>query len=331
MKTCLMSSFTLDGCISEILLRQIYNFDTTLAAGYGKMKTYFQEGKFYENKHGESYDKMIFSSIQIPGDIMDDLMIRYGDKLSVIDHHPNTKVYHDAPIESRVTWSPTESSAKQVLKAIESVGKVDVKGFRTLANLANVYEMWKPDAKEWGLAYALNCMFWHHGYFNFRDIYVNGLSDSRPLFTDEDKSVITGIVQVKQDKIKQAVKEDFDDGQSVLFLNADSDVISDFALQKEYAHYDLYFILYGNYQGKQVIAVRVNTSFDAKMTAVEAIDKVCAGRKDVFGGGFNNVGSITVHQEKKLDSLLDIIEGVASYLRTGSPATKVSAPQDVPF
>lgn len=307
-----MTNFNMDGCMCEILLKQIYDFDEVLRAGYGKLKIYHKENKFTENKYGQGFEKLIFTSIQLPGNLFEDMADHYGEQLSVVDHHPDTEMMLTGNNGARVTWNPKQASCMSIYEAIHDVGKVDISQFKALVDFVNKFEMWDTESKEWGVAYAMNALFWHYNYFKFLERYENGVSKSNPIITPEERSIIEGIFKDKQTKIKGALKEEFDN--SVIFMNAEAEVVSDFALQKEYSHYETYFIIYNNYQGKQTIAVRVNGKYQAQMTAGEAVIKATAGRNDVFGAGFGNVASIAVHQEKNLDGLLDIIEMVHRYL-----------------
>ena len=313
-----MTNFNMDGAMCEILLTQIYEFQEILRAGYGKLKPYFEEGKFTEDKYGQPFEKMIFSSIQLPSAIFDEISATYGDRLSVIDHHPDTEALVGNNINgARITWNPKQSSCKSVYEAIANVGKVDITRFKSLMTIVNAFETWNVDAKEWGVAYAMNALFWHYNYFNFVDRYKEGVTATRPLFTDDEKGIIEGIFKDKQEKIQKAMKEEIDhpDGtKSVLFMNAESDVVSDFALQKEFAHYKVFFIIHSNYQGKQTISVRVNQKYDAQMSVADAVRKVSAGRKDIRGGGFGAVGNIICYQEKDLNAMIDIIEATHKYL-----------------
>lgn len=334
MRTCLMTNFNMDGCVCEILLSQIYDFDEVLRAGYGKLQTYHKEGKFRENKYGQPFDKLIFSSIQLPVGLFNDMADTYGGQLSVIDHHDATSELKNGVQGPRITHNPNQSSCMSVFDAIKNVGKINVNAFQSLASFANTFEMWKTDSQEWGISYAMNALFWHYNYYNFFKRYKDGVCKESPLITEEERGIIDGIFKTKQDLIQKSVKEEFGmDNNSVLFMNANVDVVSDFALQEAFSNYNTYFIIYNNFQGKQCIAVRVNQKYTAKMTVLDAVKKVSAGRKDIFGGGFGNVGSITIHQEKDLNGLLDIIEMTEKYLTEGVQpvVTKPNYDDDVPF
>lgn len=324
-----MTNFTMDGCVCEILLKQIYSFDTVLRAGYGKLKVYHKNGQFETTEHGEKLDKMIFTSMQLPMDIFTSMQDTYADNLSIVDHHEDTEDILTMSDMAKITWNTSKSSARMIYDAIDGIGKVDVRKFKPLVDFSEVYELWQPHRKEWGVGYALNALFWETNYYNFLARYENGITNENKLITDEERAVINGIMKNKRDMIGQAVKEEFDDGKSVMFINVDASIVSDFTIQKEFAHYETYFMVYNNFSGKQTIAVRVNGNFTPKMKVVDACKKACAGRKGLYGGGFGSVGAITINKEKDLDAIIDIVEDIHNHLVKGIDVP--DANNDVPY
>jgi len=324
-RNLLMCNFNLDGCVSELMLSRVYDFNDVLRGGYGKLAEYLKAGKLFQNKRGDAYDKLIMASMEVTDQIYNELNTHYENKFSLIDHHPKTGVLARQKKSSLITWNPDMSSAMAIYQAIMRVGRVDVSMFSTLAIMANTYETWKTNEDSWGASYALNCLFWHMNYFEFRDRYIDGVTHDNPFMTDNEKSIVEGIIRDKQEKMKLAVMHEIENN-SVIFLNADQTVVSDFTLQNDWKKYGVFYIMYRNYKQKECIAVRKTDNSTSLSEVGESIRAVSRNNKDITGGGFSHTGSLTINNFRDFDQVIDIISSINNEMHT-----VVSADEDIPF
>jgi hypothetical protein len=127
--------------------------------------------------------------------------------------------------------------------------------------------------------------------------------------SDNEKLIVEGIIRDKQEKMKLAVMHEIENN-SVIFLNADQTVMSDFTLQSEWKKYGVFYIMYRNYKQKECIAVRKTENSESAIEVGDAIRGVSRNRSDISGGGFSHTGSLTITSFKDFDQVVDIISEI---------------------
>lgn len=170
----------LDGAVSAIVIRHVYNNCITVKTNYS--------GEIYRNAFRaigkpETYDAIIFSDF-CPDDAMVEAVHNQKKPYLVLDHHQTAQIRSDDPYG---VYEVKEGECGALLCYRYFSKFADLKQLYTLCLVTNDHDLWLR--KMVPISDDLNTLFHEYGYERFMNKFNQGMGDDMS-FSDEAKSML---------------------------------------------------------------------------------------------------------------------------------------------
>lgn len=277
---CHITHYDLDGVVSGIFAKKIYNITYTKCCGYGKI------------------DKQLDALIDtgIPYLIVTDLnftdaqLIRAFDHFDAIyyyDHHEGSLPHVQYKDREDFEYNFNQKLSASAILYMEYVrtGHKSTNSLSELAVLGDTYDMWRTDNDRWKEAFKLNALFWRYNFFDFEKRFKDGYFG----LSDEEEDFCYASWKEKTDEIDNSPIMELDKN-SILIALPSRNPVSDVTLHMN--QYDVYYILYPQ-DGEFRCSVRVNTKpetesyniHDTLHESVKRLDKMISAGGHQYAGG----------------------------------------------
>lgn len=267
MKIINLTTYSLSGAISYIILKNCFKDIRYISTGYDKLQKNIDE-LYMDPKH----EQLFVTNLAITEQQYEQLK-GVDNKFIFVDHHFNSeKLKIKEGIQKQTFVNRNFSSCWLVYKLFANKYLKENENKNTLEELAsygNVYDIWDINNEKFDVAYTLNELFWKMGFDTFVNEFGNGF---RTLKNDE-KLFVNTRVEDKKKRINKLTFKELDIKNSVLFMinGYDTDLINDIPLV--YPKYDIYFIYLND---KQKLTIKHKTH--AIMS--EVLEKLFKNRDD---------------------------------------------------
>lgn len=225
-----LTYYSLSGCISHILLKNLFKNIIHITCGYEKLPTKIDE--IYIQKDM----RLISTNFSLEQNLYDSLF-NLDNKFVYIDHHFNSKKLEKKGNKNIINTD--FSSCWLVYKQFENYFKENKDSLRKLALLGTMYDMWNINKKEmFDISYKFNELFWKYNFNAFVQNFINGYRE----FNDEELEYLDEKIKDKCQRLKNLKRKEIAVKNAVLFVlnKSDYDLINDISLA--YPQYDVYFI-----------------------------------------------------------------------------------------
>jgi len=303
MSKALITDFDLDGVGATIFAKKKWNFDQTMAQGYKKTT------QNLEKISGEH------SSLVVADICMTHKEIEYITNkhkwVMYFDHHLNSLAHldnantHFYPIVDLKRCSTMLMYDFVVREGYEPSSSEDM-----LAQIINVYDLWKTDHELWDVAYNLNIIFWMYGFWDFEKRFVDGFDG----FNLEEEKYIDKFWVESNDAMAKCAIEDLSKDTIIIGLT-EARFLTEATFYFD-DDYKLFFLVYADKDGDLKLSIRARDDSIDVNQALTGLDghplvKGAGGHKQACGVTWSD-SSIT------LEEIMDFIKNdLWELFRTG--------------
>lgn len=305
-----MFHYDLDGVGCDILASKVFNFDDKYCAGYWKIHSFIDKGRY------KGYDAIFVADLSLTVDQYELLNEEYKNRFIYIDHHESSKViYNVFNTDKRLAIIDDRMSATALIymNFHDKMKCVDP----NFVSAVDAYDMWrfKTHPKEFKNGYNLNILFNRYGYFNFREKYIDNTVFH---INDEDMEYIDDFCNKRDVVIKNTETVTFDNDffKSIVIFCEDTNFINDYSLYYANEDIDILYIIYYTDDENYRLSIRTNNdSFNIAdslndCTFGNLIEWIhdCGGHRSACGIGFEkDVDLLTILQViESIDESIDI-------------------------
>jgi len=291
-----LTHYDLDGAVCTIILKAIYGKFKYYCCGYEK-----KDKKIMEILEREVPQELFVTDFVI--DIPNIKKLSKKFDVTYIDHHEES-ISNDIGRFVKSTLLKTDQSAALLCYEFfkDQMFLLDTKGrFKKLCEITSDYDLWIHKFKS---SYYLNELFWHHGFFNFVDIFDNGFEK----FSVEQVNIVESKIKQKIETFKTIEKIEIAD--STLFLNGDTNsmlILNDIGFF--HPNCKLYFFYDKSTKG---IHIRIKTN-NSKVNLNSCMDIVFSGNKSIKTyGGHPYAGAFYMNGEPSLNEIIEVAKSLSS-------------------
>lgn len=266
----------LDGCVSSIVMKNVYKNIEFKDLRYGQVNAYLKTLDF------SNYDAVILTDISPETEDAFDL----ADNIFLLDHHDSALEFHN-PDKNRIVIAG-KSAALLVKDFYESLFNLDLSYLKDLCDAANDYDMWiNKDKRGW----SLNEMYFKLWDIEFRKRFGNG----DIVFTPAEQKHLDDNLKDLEERYKSTEIYKFDsiNGCYIFATNYINEICHKIMENKGYE-----LIIAFNPKTKNCSVRSINENLHVGFMLQELN----------FGGGHKPAGGFSVKEPIEMDEKLNKIE-----------------------
>lgn len=290
----LVSHWDLDGVVSAILMNSIIKFDKILKGAYHRL-----DGFIEDIPHGAD---VVVTDLSLSVEQYNRLRLK-SKTLVVVDHHPDTARLKELFPKGAIFFDQTKSASLACFELVRKSNKLDeytLKNVRRLAELADVYDLWQQNHKDWKTAHGLNILFWHYKFDGFFDEFQSGFVS----FAMDEEDIISQ----KRKEIKDKLEN------STVYVELEEDGIKSLVAIPEFQSlnnevagfrpgFDVYYILN---KFKDSTSMSVRSTLLVLNKACESLKKDCS-EIILDAGGHALASGVGIDKKATVEQIFDII------------------------
>lgn len=283
MTFCGLTHYDLDAGASMILAHHRWPIQCYRGQGYGKVD------KSIDWLIGTGHQVLVVTDLCLELYQMEKCLEHFAQVIYV-DHHEGSEQFVDWVHPNLVVHFTKEKSAAGIMLDLLEEADMMTPELFNLGNVTDTYDMWKTDNKLWERAYDLNTLFWHHGMWDFFDIFKEGIKEVSNYGEAEEQ-----ICLAKREEVARGMEEveiitiSEDIG---MFVLQDRSLCGDITLQNQ--DYKFYLITYPGDGGYGMsMRLRDDDQNDLNLMAETVVEKLGADGFIKSAGGHKKAAGVS--------------------------------------
>ncbi len=299
MNTYLLTHWDLDGAVSAIVAKRLYDIKEFKAQGYGKVSRNLDQ---LISKSEKGIDQLVITDLNLePQDLMK--AVQHFSHVHYYDHHEGSKQY--IGIEDKVpniSFHFSESMCGSSIIFLEAKRHfLDVHDLTRMVMLTDIYDMWRTDSLHWQAAWTLNDIFWKYGVFSFVRLFAKGYIAP----SEEDWQHCKALEASRNKAMEESIYEQVAADRKICILS-NSNILNLISLtHPEEVYYMLYKFDDASASDQYSLSVRVKSDkpYDVNQTVQSLINEP----EVISGGGHKLAGGMVVAPDLDLNDIIEFI------------------------